>query len=247
MGRHTHTRAFVAAVVAAALASAGCLNPHLNPFPAYPQYQYPYPYPPPTHPPADKSATPPTDNRTADPVKPVQHQTVAEKPAAPPPATPSTPLPLPTPLPPAPANPAPPAPPVTPPGGAAAPNPNQQRKDPTLYGEKLPLGPNELPLDRALEIIKRLDDLIDENKRLQARIRTLEANGLSREDSIKEMVREVEKAMDEVVKARGDIQGLRAEVNALRAKVKQAEDNELETLKTVIAALKRILQAEEEK
>ncbi len=242
MGWHSRTRAFVAAVVAAALASSGCLNPHLNPFPAYPPYPYPYPYPPPPGgPPADKSATPPTDIKAAGPVSPVQHQVGAEKPAA----TPSVPLPLPNPLPPAPATP-PATPPAAmpPPGGAAAPNPNQ-RQAPTLYGEKLPLGPNDLPLDRALEILKRLDDLIDENKRLQARLRTLEANGLSREQAINEMVREVEKAIEEVVKARGDISGLRAEVATLKERVKQVEKDERETLEKVIAVLKRILEAEE--
>jgi hypothetical protein len=240
MWSHNRTRAFVAAVVAAALASAGCLNPHLNPFPAYPYPYPPYQYPP--QPPADKSAPPPVDNHPKGPVVQTQHQ-VAPPPTVAPPAE-STPLPVPTPVPPPTTTPAPAA---VPPGQPqtmplpVAPTPNV-RDSATLTGKDLRLRRDEMPIDRALEILQRLDDLIDENKRLQARIRTLEANGLSREHAMNETLREVEKATEEVVKARGDIQGLRAELNALRAKVKQVEDNELDTLKKVIAALEKVLE-----
>lgn len=242
MWSHSRTRAFAAVVCAAALASAGCLNPHLNPFPAYP-YPYP-PYPPqyPAQPPADKSAPPPVDNQPKAPVVQTQHQ-VAAPPTVAPPAD-STPLPVPNPAPAVPPAATTPAPGAVPPGQMplpVAPNPHQ-RDSATLTGKDLRLRRDEMPIDRALEILQRLDDLIDENKRLQTRIRTLEANGLSREQALNETLREVEKATEEVVKARGDIQGLRAELNALRTKVKQVEDNELDTLKRVIAALEKVLE-----
>ncbi|MCU0703604.1 MAG: hypothetical protein MUF18_06470 [Fimbriiglobus sp.] len=128
--------------------------------------------------------------------------------------------------------------------GAVAGNPHQ-RTTPTNAGANLALGPNEMPLDRALEIIKRLDELIDENKRLQVRIKTLEANGLSREDAVRETLREVERATEEVVKTRTDIQGLRAEVTALRSRVKEVEASEVETLQKVIAVLEKVLEANE--
>lgn len=249
MGSHSRTRAFAAVVVAAALASAGCLNPHLNPFPAYPPYPYPYPYPPQPAPPTDKSAAPPVDNRTGESVARVQYQPPAgptattPQPVTPPAAgagagaTPSTPLPAPNPLP---ATVPPTAPQQMPLPGAAAPNPHQ-RDDPTLIGSRIGLRPNEMPLDRALEILRRLDELIDENKKLQVRIKTLEANGLSREDALNETLREVEKATAEVVNARNDMKTLRADLNALREKVKQVEKDELDTLNHVIKALQKLL------
>lgn len=243
MWSRSRTRAFVAFVVALALSSAGCLNPHLTPFSPYPPYGYPPPY---AYPPPDKSYPNPVDNRTADSVTRAQYQA--------PPATPpqSVPLPQPNPLPiPVPPNTQPPAPQVTPgaqpggptppPGGATGANSPHQLQKPPGVGEKVGLGPNELPLDRTLEIIRRLDDLIDENKRLQARIRTLEANGLSREQAMNETLREVEKAAEEVVKARSDIQGLRTELTALREKVRQVENDELDTLRKVILALEKVL------
>lgn len=230
MGTHSHTRAVAAAVVAAALASAGCLNPNLNPFPpAYPPYGYPYPgYPP--YPPADKSAPPNVDNRSGDPLVRAQYQ---------PPMTPpgSVPLPQPNSLPiPTPTG---QQPPQQPPGGLPV-NPNQLG-GPTATGGRLDLKPNELPIDRAVELSKRIDELAAENQKLLTRIRTLEANGLSREQALNETLREVETAAAEVVKARTDLQAMRGELNAVRERLKQVEKDELETLRKVIGALERLL------
>lgn len=238
MGTHGRTRALVAAVVAAALSSAGCLNPNLNPFPpAYPPYGYAaypgYPaYPP--YPPADKSAPPGVDNRSGELLVRAQYQQ--------PPMTPpgSVPLPLPNQLP-------IPIPPGQQPGQqqqpTGPPNPHQLG-GPTATGGRLDLKPNELPIDRAVELSKRLDDLTAENQKLLARIRTLEANALAREQSMNETLREVETATAEVVKARSDLQAMRTELAALRDRVKNAEANELETLEKVVKALQKLLEDE---
>lgn len=233
MGTHGHTRALAAVVVAAALASAGCLNPNLNPFPpAYPPYGYPaYPgYPP--YPPADKSAPPGVDNRSGDPLVRAQYQ-----PPMPPPG--SVQLPPPTQVP---TTPPTPMPVPVPPGQQQPPTDPHQRDGPTATGGRLDLKPNELPIDRAVELSKRMDELAVENGKLLARIKTLEANGLSREQALNETLREVETATAEVVKARSDLQAMRGELNALRDKVKQVERDELDTLRKVIAALEKLLE-----
>ncbi len=217
MWSHSRARAFVAAVIVGVCASAGCLNPYLNPFPAYPPYPG-YGYPPP---PADKSAPPPVDNRTADSLVRAQYQ------------PPSTPLPVPQPVPPT-------QPQAMPPPRLLGGGPHD-RTTPSLTGEKFALGPHELPIDRALELERRLNELADENKQLQARIVRLEANGLSREQALNEALREVERATELVTKARADVQALRNELISLRERVKKAEDRELDTLNKVIQALQQLL------
>ena len=217
MRSHTRTPALLA-VIAGVCASAGCLNPYLNPFPAYPPYPgYGYPPQPP-----DKSAPPPVDNRTAESLVRAQYQ----------PPT-STPLPVPQAVPPT-------QPQAVPPPRMLGGSPHD-RTTPTNTGEKFALGPNELPIDRALELQRRLDELADENKQLQARIVRLEANGLSREQALNEALREVEKATELVTKARADVQALRTELITLRERVKKTEDRELETLNKVIQALQQLL------
>ncbi len=221
MWSHIRTRALLAAVIAGVCASAGCFNPYLNPFQPYPPYP-PYGYPPP-----DKSAPPPVDNRTADSLVRAQYQPPT------PPASVGLPTPLPVPVPPT-------QPQAVPPPRAMGGNPHE-RATPSVTGKDWALGPNELPIDRAAELQRRLEELVEENRKLQARMVTLEANGLSREQSLNEAIREVEKATELVMKSRADVQALRTELIALRERVKKAEDNELNTLKTVIEALKQLL------
>jgi hypothetical protein len=241
MGTHGRTRALAAAVVAAALASAGCLNPNLNPFPpGYPPYGYPaYPgYPP--YPPGDKSAPPGVDNRSGEPLVRAQYQPPPTTPPASVPLPPPNQLPVPTPQ-------GQPQPgqqqqPGQPPGLPVNPH---QLGGPTATGGRLDLKPNELPIDRAVELSKRIDEVALENAKLITRIRTLEANGLSREQALNETLREIETATAEVVKARGDLQAMRGELTSLRDRVKLAEKNELETLQKVILLLEKLLEPDE--
>lgn len=237
MGTHGRTRALAAAVVAAALTSAGCLNPNLNPFPpAYPPYGYPaYPgYPP--YPPADKSGPPGVDNRYGEPLVRAQYQ----NPPMTPPASVQLPPPnqMPIPTPPGPQQQQPPQQPT------GLPNPHQL-PGPTATGGRLDLKPNELPIDRAVELSKRIDEVALENAKLITRIRTLEAHSLSREQALNETLREVETATAEVVKARSDLQAMRGELNGLRERVKRAEENEQKTLQKMIDLLQKLLEPDE--
>ena len=233
MWSHSHTRALVAAVLAGVCASAGCLNPHLNPFP--PTANRPGLDTPPVRT-NDKSTPAGVDNPTEDSLVQAQYRPTIPPPPATAPAT----LPVPGGL----------AVPVPPTQAQPLPLPRElggdphNRGTPTVTGEKLVLGPNELPIDRALELTQRIDALVAENKALQARIVALEANGLTREQAMNEAIREVERATEEVAKARAEVQVLRTELIALRDKLKDVEAAELETLNTVIEALKQLLEDE---
>ena len=129
---------------------------------------------------------------------------------------------------------------AVPPPRAMGGNPHEVTR-PSTTGKDWALGPNEFPIDRLAELQRRLDELAEENRKLQARIVTLEANGLSREQAVNEAVREVEKATDLVMKSRADVQTLRSELIALRDRMKKAEDRELETLNKVIQTLQQLL------
>ena len=131
--------------------------------------------------------------------------------------------------------------PVPPPRDLGGGNPNQLRA-PTNTGLIGALGPHELPIDRMVDLAQRVQELVDENKKLQARIATLEANGLSREQALNEALREVDRATEGVTKARADLQALRAEIAALREKLKKMEKDELENLTKVIQALQQLLE-----
>jgi hypothetical protein len=120
-------------------------------------------------------------------------------------------------------------------------NGSNVRATPTVSGGILGLGPNEQPLDRVLEMAKQIDAREIENKVLQARIKTLEANAASREDSLNESIREVETATTEVMKARNDLANLRKELASVKSKLSLAEKDEIETLKLIVEALEKVL------
>lgn|GEM_PF-5402073 len=130
-------------------------------------------------------------------------------------------------------------PPISLPNYSANPH---QRSMPTATGAALNLGPNQQPLDRALDLVKRIEDLFAENQQLIARIKQLESQAETREQALTEAMREVETAAAEVLKTKLDMQALRKEVLLLQERVKAAEQNELDTLRAVIMALDKLLQ-----
>ncbi len=118
---------------------------------------------------------------------------------------------------------------------------------PTATGAILNLAPGESAMDRAAELIRRTDEATSENKVLQARVRSLEAKALEREQAIAESLRDVDAAAIEVTKARAEIAGLRKDIQALKLRVQQVEADETETLKLIIDALEKLLKAPEGK
>ena len=115
------------------------------------------------------------------------------------------------------------------------------RTDPTLYGGRLNLGPNEMPADRVLELTRQLEAVAAQNRGLVGRIRELEALGVAREQALVEALREVEAAEIEVAKTRGTLAAQKSEITALQEKIRQLEREDIDTLKLVIAALEKLL------
>lgn len=195
-------------------------------------------------PPPVKTPAPPTDNtgaaraQTGDPAAGGTMQVGFAQPA-----TPTT-LPMPQPQPagtptvPPPGTPAAAVPQgVATPPGAAAHNLNR----PTITGAEMGLAPHEQPMEKATELIRKMNLLTEDNKSLLTRVRMLEAAAEAREQAVAESVREVETATGEVAKTRADMQAVRREINALKARVQQVEADEAETLRQVIAALEAVL------
>ena len=146
--------------------------------------------------------------------------------------------------------------PPAPPPMAVAPSPlppavalgdPRQLPRPTATGAILNLAPGESAMDRAAELIRRADEATTENKVLQARVRSLEAKALEREQAIAESLRDVDAAAVEVTRARAEIAGLRKDIQALKLRVQQVEADETETLKLIIDALEKLLKAPEGK
>jgi hypothetical protein len=118
------------------------------------------------------------------------------------------------------------------------------RRSPTAKGEILELGPYDKPVEKAVEFAQKLAASEADNRFLSFRLRKIEADLEAREKALTEATGEVEQATSDIVKTRGDLQGLRKEVAGLREKLKQAEKDEIETMKSVIAALERLLQTQ---
>ena len=74
------------------------------------------------------------------------------------------------------------------------------RSTPTLVGGRLELGPWEVPADRVVELTRQIESLAALNQSLQARIRDLEMNGVSREQSLAEAVRDLESSETDLAK-----------------------------------------------
>ena len=130
----------------------------------------------------------------------------------------------------------------SPPSSWAAVFPDEHKRDtPTVKGERLSLNPMETGIDRAVELAKKIEQLQAENKALLARIALLEQNATAREEAIAESVREVEAATVEVIRARNELKAYRAAVLTLKSQLRQMEQDEVETLKAIVAALEKVL------
>ena len=72
-------------------------------------------------------------------------------------------------------------------------------------------------------------------------VRDLEALGVNREQALAEAFREAEAASLEVARSRDQIKEMGAEITALRNKLRQLQQEDIETLRAVLAALDRLL------
>lgn len=114
------------------------------------------------------------------------------------------------------------------------------RTTPTVRGGILDLGPNDSGVERALELAHQLSLLEGENKLLSMRIRQLEGDLEIREKLIDTAKTEVDSASKDVVRARDEIESLRKDLAAARERLRQAAQDDLETLQTILTVLRRI-------
>jgi len=116
------------------------------------------------------------------------------------------------------------------------------RQTPTAMGEMLHLGPYDNPAQAAVEYALKLSAADIEIRSLSEHLKRLEADLESRERSLSETTGEVEQATAEIVKSRGELQALRKEVAGLQQRLRQAELDDIETLRSVISALDKLLE-----
>lgn len=116
------------------------------------------------------------------------------------------------------------------------------RQMPSAAGGMFELAPYETPMDRAVELARKIDQVNAENVRLLGRIRVLEKAAEDRETALNETLRDVQNASDEVTRTRLELQNVRKELAAVKARVLQVEQDEAETLKAIIAAIEKLLQ-----
>lgn len=119
------------------------------------------------------------------------------------------------------------------------------RTTPTVTGRTLALNPAENGTDRAVELAHKIEQLQAENKALQSRIATLEQNATLREESIAESLREVEAATVEVIRAKNELKTSKKAVQALKDQIRTMEREEIETLKTIVTELEKLLDEKE--
>jgi hypothetical protein len=127
-----------------------------------------------------------------------------------------------------------------PPGPAAGADPHA-RAYPTVTGSRAQLAPWETPADRMVELSKHLELALNQNRDLQARIKELETQGVSREQALAEAVREIDAITAEAAKTRATLQ---AQILVLQGKIKQLEEEDIIFLRAVIDALGKLLPPE---
>ncbi len=120
--------------------------------------------------------------------------------------------------------------------------PRYHRQTPTVAGEMLNLGPNENPTEKAVQLAQGLAGAEAENRLLFFRLKTLETELETRSRSLAESSEEVDQATSEVAKTRLELQTLRKDVSALRDRLRQIEKEDVETLRSIVAALEKLLE-----
>lgn len=118
------------------------------------------------------------------------------------------------------------------------------RPTPTAMGSVMQLPPGESPVERALELTKRMDILTVEKKALNLRVCALEEAMLAATKQMTSVTRQVEEAGSEVARARKDLQTWADDLREQQGRLRQQEKENQELLKMVIATLEKMLGAE---
>ncbi|HEX4610281.1 MAG TPA: hypothetical protein VH092_18975 [Urbifossiella sp.] len=127
------------------------------------------------------------------------------------------------------------------PGAAIDPYGPHVRTDPSISGRILGLGPGEIPMDRVLELSKRVDAVVAQNTFLTTQIQGLEAYAKLREQALAESIRGEETATADAARARGELTVARADATAARTRLDQVEQEDIDTLRSLITVLERLV------
>jgi hypothetical protein len=115
------------------------------------------------------------------------------------------------------------------------------RNSPTASGCLINLGPNETGLERAIELAKRLDTCEADKRALAERLAASEALLASREKMLRDDEAEITKATQDLIQTRAELQKLREELSKFKKKLRDAEKEDIETLKSIVIALDKFL------
>ena len=114
--------------------------------------------------------------------------------------------------------------------------PVQDRTTPSVRGGILDPAPSDPPV----ELSHRLSVLENEQKILVSRMKQLEEDLESREKRFDTSIMEADLASKDIVKARAEVENLRKELATDREKLKQSFKEDLETLRLIVVALRKI-------
>ncbi len=116
------------------------------------------------------------------------------------------------------------------------------RSTPTATGLYLNQGPYDSAFERAVELGLKVQTLEGENAELRTKIRQLEALVENRERLLRDDEQELSKATEDVVKARAELETVRKDFAKLKARLRQVEKEDLETLRSIVTALEKLLE-----
>jgi hypothetical protein len=124
------------------------------------------------------------------------------------------------------------------------PNDPHQRPVPTATGALLNLAPGESPAERALELNARLAVADADRQVLEQRAQELTAALELRDRALSQHSRDIHEAAEEVARAREQVTAWRKELEEARGRLRTREQDDVQTLKAIIALLERLTEAE---
>lgn len=116
---------------------------------------------------------------------------------------------------------------------------------PTATGCLLNLSPTETAFERAVELAKRLEIVEGEKWAMALRVQQLESAVEARDQLLSDSNREVEQASTDVTATREELRAIRKELATLSVRAKQMEKADVESLKSILSSLQKLLEPPE--
>src|SRR5262249_12171135 len=116
---------------------------------------------------------------------------------------------------------------------------------PTVYGSRLHVPPGESAAAKVLALTEQQTAAKAENERLTERVRPLETELDSANQSLARATTEVVETRTELTGARSDLEQWRREIAVMRERLEAADKDNLSTLQTTVTLLQQLLAKEE--